>query len=89
MNKIDEAIDRIKDLECPTGDIENRVAEILEDYRVTDSSKVNIRRDSKLDSEDAQAYRVEIPGKDQSFVVMAKSGYDDYVAKVTDVYSKS
>jgi hypothetical protein len=88
MNKIDEAIDRIKALECPTGDIENRVAEILEDYRVTDSSKVNILRDSKLDSEDAQAYRVEIPGKGQSIVVMAKSGYDDYVAKVTDVYSK-
>lgn len=88
MNKIDEAIDRIKALECPTGDIENRVAEILEDYRVADSSKVNIRRDSKLDSEDTQAYRVEIQGKDQSIVVMAKSGYDDYVAKVTDVYSK-
>lgn len=89
MNKIDEAIDRIRILECPTGDLESRVAEILEDYRIADRSKVNIHRDSKLDREDAQAFKVQIPGERQSIVVMAKSGYDDYVAKVTDVYSKS
>lgn len=89
MNKIDEAIDRIRILECPTGDLENRVAEILEDYRVANGSKLNIHRENKLDSAEAQAYRVEIPGEGQSIVVMAKSGYDDYVAKVIDVYSKS
>lgn len=88
MNKIDEAIDRIRILECPTGDLENRVAEILEDYRVANGSKVSIRRDSKLDKDEAEAYRVEMP-EGQSIVVLAKSGYDDYVEKVVDVYSKS
>ncbi|HEX2927248.1 MAG TPA: hypothetical protein VHP38_13480, partial [Ruminiclostridium sp.] len=60
MSKIDEAIDRIKILECPTGEIENRVAGILEDYGVADKSKVNINRERSLDQEEAQAYRVNL-----------------------------
>lgn len=84
MSKIDEAIDRIKILECPTGEIENRVAGILEDYGVADKSKVNINRERSLDQEEAQAYRVNLAGN-RSFVVLAKSGLDDYVAKIVDV----
>ncbi|KAJ49250.1 hypothetical protein BD780_001652 [Clostridium tetanomorphum] len=88
MKKIDEAIDRIRILECPTGDLENRVAEILEGYGVANKSKVNINRDKHFDRDESQAYRIQIPGEKQSIVVLAKSGYDDYVAKVVDVYSK-
>lgn len=88
MSKIDEAIDRIKILECPTGDLENRVAGILEDYGVANRSKVNIGRDSSFDRNEAQAYRVEIAGEKQPIVVLATSGSDDYVAKVVEVYSK-
>lgn len=89
MNKIDEAIDRIRRLECPTGDLENSVTLILEDYGVATISNVNIDRDNSLDRDDAQAYRVNIAGEKQSIIVLAESGYDDYVAKVVDVYSKS
>ena len=88
MKKIDEAIDRIKILECPTGDIENRVAGILEDYGVANRSKINVGRDSSLDRDEAQGYRAEITSQGQSIVVLATSGYDDYVAKVTDAYSE-
>lgn len=87
MKKIDEAIDRIRILECPTGELENRVTEILEDYRVSSRSKINVNRDNKFDSNEAQAYRVEIEGEDQSIMVLAKSGYDDYVATVIDAYT--
>lgn len=87
MKKIDEAIDRIRILECPTGDLENRVTEILEDYRISDKSRINVNRDNNLDSGEAQAYRVEIEGEDQSIMVLAKSGYDDYVATVIDAYT--
>lgn len=89
MKKINEAIGRIKILECPTGDLENRVEGILEDYGVADRSNVNVDRDKSLDRDEAQAYRVKIAGEGQSMIVLAKSGYDDYVAKVVDVYSKS
>ncbi len=89
MKNINGAIDRIRILECPTGELENRVAGILEDYGIADSSKVDINRDNSLDREEAQAYNVKIPGEGQSIVVLAKAGLDDYVAKVVDVYSKS
>lgn len=87
MKKIDEAIDRIKILECPTGDIENRVTEILEDYRIANRNEISVNREQYFDAGEAQAYRVEIKGEDESIMVLAKSGYDDYVATVVDVYS--
>lgn len=88
MNNIDAAIDRIKILECPTGEIENRVAGILENYGVADRSKVNISRVKNLDQDEAQAYKVNFHGEDNSIVVLAKSGLDDYTATVVDVYKK-
>lgn len=88
MTKIDEAIGRIRILECPTGELENRVTEILEGYRVSSRSKINVNRDNNFDSNEAQAYRVEIEGENQSIMVLAKSGYDDYVATVIDAYTK-
>jgi hypothetical protein len=89
MNKIDEAFNRIKILECPTGDLENRVTGILEDYGIANRSNVNIDSDTSLNRDDAQAYRVKISSEGQSFVVLAKSGSDDYVVNVIDVYSIS
>jgi hypothetical protein len=88
MTKMDAAIDRIKILECPAGELENRVLGILEDYGVADSGKVNISRASSLDQDEAEAYKVKLAGEDQSIVVLAKSGLDDYVAMVVDVYCK-
>lgn len=88
MSKIDEAVDRIRILECPTGELENRVTEILEDYRVSSRNNINVNRDINFDSGEAQAYKVEIEGQNQSIVVLAKSGYDDYVATVIDAYTK-
>jgi len=88
MTKINEAIDRIKALECPTGDIENRVAGILEDYGVAKRNNVNVVREDKLDREGAQGYRSEITNEGQSIVVLAEAGSDDYVAKVVNVYLK-
>jgi len=88
MSKIDEAVDRIRILECPTGELENRVTEILEDYKVSSRNNINVNRDINFDSGEAQAYKVEIEGQNQSIMVLAKSGYDDYVATVIDAYTK-
>jgi hypothetical protein len=53
---------------------------------VANPNQVNIKRDNKLNSGEAQAYRVEIADEGETFVVLARSGYDDYVAKVTGAY---
>jgi hypothetical protein len=87
VSKINEAVNRIKILECPTGELENSVALILEDYGVADMDRVKIGRDSSLDRDEAQGYRVKIQDEGQSIIVLAKSGYDDYVATVVDAYT--
>jgi hypothetical protein len=86
MSRINEAINRIRNLECPTGDLENRVTEILLDHGVAEPNQVSVKRDNKLSTDEAQAYRVKIADEGESFIELAKSGYDDYVAKVTDAY---
>lgn len=87
MNRIDNAIDRIKILECPTGELENRVTGILEEYKVANKNQISISRVKPLDTDQAQAYKLKISGEKQSYIIMASSGYDDYVAKVVDVQS--
>lgn len=86
MENLERAIDRIKILECPTGDLENRVTDILEDYRVADKNKISINRTEQLDVNGAEAYSAKISNNSpQSITILAKSGMDDYVATVIDV----
>ena len=87
MLKLEGAIQRIKRLECPTGDVEHRVAGILEDYEVVNKGQAVINRDTHFDREGVVGYSTIIPGDNiQSLVVLAKSGLEDYVAKVVDAY---
>lgn len=87
MATLNNAIDRIKTLECPTGDVEVRVADILEDYEVANRNLITIYRDEQFDTNGAEAYKASILGnKRQSVIVLAESGLDNYVAKVVDAY---
>ncbi|WP_454054691.1 hypothetical protein [Clostridium sp. Marseille-Q7071] len=86
MEKFKDAIERIKILQCPTGDVENRVAGILEDYGVANKKEITVNRNEELDNIGAEAYSVQIGGNKESIVVLARSGMDDYVAEVVDVY---
>jgi hypothetical protein len=89
MSKIDDAIEKIKILECPTGEVENRIAGILEDYGVANRSEVEVERYEGLVINGAEGFCVKIPGdKNQTIMVLANSGMDDYVAKVVDAYIK-
>lgn len=89
MTKIEDAIERIKILECPTGKVENRIAGILEDYGVANRSEVEVTKYQGLDTNGAEQFYVNITGdNNQSLIVLANSGMDDYVAKVMDAYIK-
>lgn len=85
MDKMKEAIDRIRILECPTGELEDRIMDILEDYKVANSDDIFIEREEELDRDGAFAYTIDIPGK-QSFSILARAGIDDYVVSVVDVF---
>ena len=89
MDKMGEALTRLRRLECPTGELEKSVALILEDYGVANIDDVKVNRYNGMNSDNTQAYRVDISGTGQSFLLLARSGFDDYVAKVLDVYSTS
>jgi len=72
MEKFKDAIERIKILQCPTGDVENRVAGILEDYGVANKKEITVNRNEELDSIGAEAYSVQIGGSKESIVVLAR-----------------
>lgn len=80
-----DAIERIKMLECPTGQVEQRVAEILKEYGVAKGEDIRIKREIALDSDNSQGYSAHLNNGDQSIRFLATSGLDDYVAKVVDV----
>jgi hypothetical protein len=87
MTKLEDAIERIRILECPTGDLEYRVARILDDYGVANKNEITVNRNERFDRNGAQGYSAKISNnEEQSIVVLAQSGLDDYVAKVVDVY---
>jgi hypothetical protein len=91
MAILEDAVQRIKILECPTGDLEQRVKGILEEYGVANGDKLMVSRDKRFDQNEAQAYSATILGdqeQSQSIVILAKSGLDDYVAQVIDAYIK-
>lgn len=90
MSKLEEAVQRIKCLECPTGEVECRVAGILRDYGVADRNQISIKRDKSLDKNGAEGYLTNLSNnKGESIIILAKSGMDDYVAKVEDAYIRS
>lgn len=87
MSNMKGAIDRIRMLQCPTGELENRVAGILEDYNISPRSEILVSRDERLDKDGAEAYSVTISDRlDPAITLLAKSGLDDYVVQVKDVY---
>ncbi|MEG6584758.1 hypothetical protein [Dendrosporobacter sp. 1207_IL3150] len=87
MPNIEDALDRIRALECPTTAIKRRVAGILLYYEVANKSDINVIREHSLDKNGARGYTAKISGDNSlDIVVLARSGQDDYVAKVVDAY---
>lgn len=87
MGAIKEAMEGIKSLEFPTGELETRIIGILLEYGISNEDEINISRCKDLDREGAKAYIVDFPNReDQSMLVFARSGMDDYVVKILDVY---
>ncbi len=87
MAGLTAAIERIKVLECPTGDLESRITEILGEYEVLNQNEVTVNRVKGLDKEGKEAYRAQISGEQEaSVLILVEAGLDDYVAKVVDVY---
>lgn len=84
MENLKNAIERLKVMECPTGQAERKIANILEEYEVGNKNGIEVIRDGASDANEAQGYVAKINGS-KTLTVLATSGMDDYVAKVIDV----
>lgn len=84
MENLKDAIERLKVMECPTGQVERKIAGILEEYQEGNKSGIEVIRDESSDANEAQGYVAKINGS-KILTVLATSGMDDYVAKVIDV----
>lgn len=86
MTGLDEAVERIRLLECPAGEVEARVTDIIVAYDVAKRNEITVLREYKLDRDGAQGYRASLsPDSGVHLKLWAKSGADDYVAKVVGV----
>jgi predicted Zn-dependent protease len=86
MAAYESALERIQKLECPTGDLEERIVEILTDAHVAEEDEIQVVREQEYDRDGAQAYKINFDEYEgRAIIVLARSGADDYVARVTDV----
>lgn len=87
MENLNLAMERIRIMECPTGQVEKKVLTILRDYHISDDNEIQVTRNEELDQAGAQAYKAKISGNiNQEIILLARSGLDDYVAAVVDVF---
>lgn len=85
MSNLNQAVERIKRLECPAEEVESRIEAILLEYGVPAVSPV--KNEAVFEADGAHLYSAEIKGRNyHSLFVLAKTGEEDYVAKVVDVY---
>ncbi|MPN12071.1 hypothetical protein SDC9_159381 [bioreactor metagenome] len=84
MENLKAAIERIKIMECPTGEVERKITNILEEYEVGSKSSIEVVRNKSSDENEAQGYVAKVNGS-KALTVLVVSGMDDYVAKVVDV----
>lgn len=87
MSDYAAALEKIQELECPTGSLERNIVEILTDYNIAEEADIQVERQEDADRDGAQAYRVDFDtdGEGRAIIVLARSGADDYVARVTGV----
>ena len=87
MENLEGAMESIKVLECPTGDIKNRIRDILKEFEIANRSEIIVSRYHPLDKNGARGYSAKITrDKGLDIAILAVSGMDDYVVKVMDAY---
>lgn len=89
MLRLDEALERLKTMECPTGGVEERILETLVEFNIAKRNDISIThdQDDEFINNNIEAYRAKFRGnKAQTVVVLCRSGIDDYVSKVLDAY---
>lgn len=87
MDTDNNMMEEIKHLECPTGEVIDRVMSILESHNPYGQYQIVEEADDDFIDDHMKVYSVFSEDEESpSFGVVVKEGLDDYVAEVVDVY---
>ena len=82
-----DLLEQIREIECSTDDVMDRVIGVLEEYRPSGGYWVTVEESDDYIDNDMKVYKAysEEPGA-PTLVVTVREGSDHYVASVVDVY---
>lgn len=87
--KENELVKRIIGIECPTGEVTDRVINVLEDYNPGGEYQITSRPDTDYDETRLRYYRAfSETGDNPDLIMVVKEGKDGYVAKIVDAYTE-
>jgi hypothetical protein len=82
-------VKKIIGIECPTGEVTERVIGVLEEYNLDGQYQITSRTDDDYDETRLKYYRAFSESENTPDLIMVvKEGKDDYVAKIIDAYSE-
>ena len=89
MSKDNDLIKRIIGIECPTGEVTDRVINILEEYNLDGQYQITSRTDEDYEETRLKYYRAfSETGDNPDLLMVVKEGMDGYVAKIVDAYTE-
>ena len=87
LPQIEDALEKIKSLECSAGELRNRIAGIFEECGIADSNEVTVEKYDGISINGSVAFHASIPGtKNKAVTVLAGPGMDGSLTKVNDAY---
>lgn len=88
MEPIDDILGKLKRMECPAGEVADKVRAMLAEYEAVPETEIAVFRERSLDQDGAQGYIARFPRNHNGLgmAVLTESGLDDYVARVVDAY---
>lgn len=82
-----DVLKRIIGIECPTGNVTDRVINVLEEYNLGGEYQIMSEADDDFDETRLRFYKAFSETADNpDFVMVVKEGKDGYVAKVVDAF---
>lgn len=85
MAQVREFIERMNKMQCPNGEIEQKVAKLVEEYHLGQKDQVAVYRETDYDTAEVEGYRIDIVNENPvSFKLLATTGAEDYVIRVIE-----
>lgn len=90
MKEMEAVLMQLNELQCPAGEVEQRVEKIVAASGLSTKQEIQVSRNRQFDRDGATAYCVNLPGQaTKEIIVLTAIGMDGYVEKVVQAYASS